>query len=121
MSAPRPGTPGATRECAHCKETVLESATVCPACRHHLRFDPAGKAPVATATPLHIEGNLVHPDDGQSWEYTVVVSIRNQRGEEIARRLVGVGAMAPNEQRSFSLSVEMGPAPGKPGGKGTRH
>jgi hypothetical protein len=123
MSTPRPGTPGATRECPHCKETVLESAAVCPACRHHLRFDPgATTASAATsATPLRIEGSFHHPDDGNPWEYTVVVSIRNDRGQEIARKLVGVGAMAPDERRSFSLSIEMTPAKGKAPGKGTRH
>ena len=39
MSSVRPGSPGATRECPHCRETILESAGVCPACRHYLRFD----------------------------------------------------------------------------------
>jgi hypothetical protein len=47
----------------------------------------------------------------------MVLTIRNERGEEIARRLVGVGAMQPGEQRSFSLSVEMNPG----GKRGTRH
>ena len=30
---------GATRTCPHCRATILESAIVCPGCRHHLRFD----------------------------------------------------------------------------------
>lgn len=124
MNSPRPGTPGATRECPHCKETVLESAAVCPACRHHLRFEPGAGAEAAApggATPLRIEGSFHHPDDGHPWEYTVVVSIRDDGGREIARRLVGVGAMAPGERRHFSLAVEMQPASGKAGGRGTRH
>jgi hypothetical protein len=37
----------------------------------------------------------------------MVLTIRNERGEEIARRLVGVGAIQPDEQRTFTLSVEM--------------
>ena len=57
-------------------------------------------------TPLRIEGSIRHPADGEPWEYTVVVSIRNDRGEETARKLIGVGAMNPNEQRTFTLSVE---------------
>lgn len=123
MSSPRPGTAGATRECPHCRETILESAAVCPACKHHLRFDPAavGAAGEAKATPLRIEGSLRHPEDGKFWEYSVVVTIRNDRGEEIARKLVGVGAMAPDEQRSFTLAVEMTPAKGPPPGRRTRH
>jgi hypothetical protein len=36
----------------------------------------------------------------------------------VARRLVGVGAMQPGEQRSFSLSVEMNPGGKQPR---TRH
>jgi uncharacterized protein YbaR (Trm112 family) len=107
MSSARPGTPGATRECPHCRETVLESAVVCPACRHYLRFDARDDAPPAPAiTPLRIEGSIRHPADGEPWEYTVVVSIRNDLGVEIARKLIGVGAMNPDERCTFTLSVE---------------
>ena len=63
------------------------------------------RAPPAL-TPLCIEGSIRHPPGGEAWEYTVVVSIRNDRGVEIARKLIGVGAMNPNEQRTFTLSVE---------------
>ena len=31
MSSPRPLTSGITRECPHCRETILDSAAVCPA------------------------------------------------------------------------------------------
>ena len=73
-------------------------------------------------TPLCIEGSIRHPPEGEPWEYTVVVSIRNDRGEEIARKLIGVGAMNPNEQRTFTLSVEAVSAKAKnPGRGGTRH
>ena len=123
MSNVRPGTPGATRECPHCRETILESAGVCPACRHYLRFDASADASEAPAlTPLRIEGSIRHPADGEPWEYTVVVSIRNNRGDEIARKLIGVGAMNPNEQRTFTLSVEAVWAKARIQGKGgTRH
>ena len=124
MSIASPGSPGATRECPHCRETILESAAVCPACRHHLRYGAAAAeaTPVPVVTPLRIEGSIRHPTDGDPWEYTVVVSIRNDRGQEIARKLVGVGAMNPNEQRTFTLSVEAVSAKAKaPGKGGTRH
>ncbi len=63
-----------------------------------------------------------HPADGEPWEYTVVVSIRNDRGEEIAHKLIGVGAMHPSEQRTFTLLVEAVSAKTKsPGKGGTRH
>ena len=123
MSGVRPGSPGAIRECPHCRETILESAAVCPVCRHHLRFGAGADASQAPAlTPLRVEGSIRHPADGEPWEYTVVVSIHNDRGEEIARKLIGVGGMNPNEQRTFTLSVEAvsakarGPAKG-----GARH
>jgi hypothetical protein len=123
MSSARPGSPGATRECPHCRETILESAGVCPACRHYLRFDHGAEEPQAPAvTPLRIEGSIRHPADGEPWEYTVVVSIRNDNGEEIAHKLIGVGAMNPNEQRIFTLSVEAVSTKTRPSGKsGTRH
>ena len=122
-SSLRPGSPGATRQCPHCRETILESAGVCPACRHYLRFDHGAEEPQAPAlTPLRIEGSIRHPSDGEPWEYTVVVSIRNDRGEEIAHKLVGVGAMNPNEHRTFTLSVEAVSTKPKVSGKGgTRH
>ena len=44
MSTARPGTAGATRVCPHCKATILESASVCPPCRRHLRYDDGGDA-----------------------------------------------------------------------------
>jgi hypothetical protein len=124
MSSVRPGSPGATRPCPHCRETVLESAALCPACRHYLRFsvdaDAAAREPALT--PLRIEGSIRHPADGEPWEYTVVVSIRNDCGEEIAHKLIGVGAMNPNEQRTFTLSVEAVSARAKgPAKGGTRH
>jgi hypothetical protein len=107
MSGARSAEPGATRECPHCRETILESAGVCPACRHYLRFDAGAETPQApVVTPLRIEGSIRHPADGEAWEYTVVVSIRNDRDQEIAHKLIGVGAMNPNEQRVFTLSVE---------------
>lgn len=123
MSNVRPGTPGATRACPHCKETILESASVCPACKHHLQFN-TGAATEETAgiTPLRIEGSIRNPPDSGPWEYCVVVSIRNDRGVEIARKLIGVGAMNPDEQRTFTLAVEVMPAKDKrPGKPGTRH
>jgi hypothetical protein len=116
----RPGSPGATRACPHCKETILESASVCPACKHHVRFaGTGGAAPGAEAeaalTALKIEGSIRQPADVAAWEYSVVVSIKNEQGKEIARKLIGVGAMAPDELRTFNLSVEIVPSKGKPG------
>ena len=52
----------------------------------------------------------------------MVVTIKDDRGQEIARKLIGVGAMAPNEQRTFTLTVDVVPAKSKGKSKsGTRH
>ena len=123
MSSARPGSPGAIRECPHCREDILESAAVCPACRHYLRFDASAETTqVPAVTPLRIEGSIRHPAGGEPWEYTVVVSIHDDRGKEIARKLIGVGAMNPDEQRTFTMSVEAVSAKAKsPGKGGARH
>lgn len=122
MSTARQGPPGTTRSCPHCKATILESASVCPACRHHLRFDPgAEKRAEPSLVPLKVSGTIRHPAVGESWEYSVSLSIRNDRGEEVARQVVGVGALQPSEQRTFSLAVEVFiPGDGKAPGNGGR-
>lgn len=40
-------------------------------------------------------------------EYTVVVVIRDTRGAELARKVVGVGGLAPGEERLLDLTVEV--------------
>src|ERR1700753_2587283 len=100
-------TPGKTRTCPHCKATILESATVCPGCQHHLRFDPAAQRMLPAATPLKVEGTIRHPPNGETWEYSIVLAVRNGRGEEITRQVVGVGALASEEVRSSTLAVEL--------------
>lgn len=107
MSTVRSGVPGATRTCPHCRTTILESVAVCPGCKHHVRSG-AGTGPERVSVPaLTVEGALRHPSGGESWEYSMVLSIRNQRGEEIARQVVGVGALQPSDERTFTLSVEV--------------
>lgn len=107
----------ATRTCPHCYETILQSAAVCPACRHRLRFDGPSSDTVAITsgalTPLRVEGSFRNPAGGGAQEYSVVVTIRNEHGEEIARRMVGIGAMREGEQRTFTLDVEMSPVDNK--------
>lgn len=110
MSAPRPGAAGATRACPHCKTTILESAGICPACKHYLRFDSPQSAGAAEATTaLQVEGMIRHPSDGGAWEYSVVLTIRDDEGNEIARQVVGVGALHADEERTFNLAVEVMP------------
>jgi len=61
-----------------------------------------------------VEGSIRHPAAGEPWEYTVTLTIRNDRGEEIARQVVGVGALQPQEERGFTLEVEMFAPDGRP-------
>lgn len=113
MNAARQGSPGATRPCPHCKAVILESASVCPACRGHLRYDEASMQRAKTrSVPLGIEGTLTAPDGEAVHEYSMVLSIRNERGEEIIRQVIGVGALFPGDVRSFALQVEMTEATG---------
>jgi hypothetical protein len=107
MSTARAPLAGKTRTCPHCKATILDSASICPGCQHHLRFDAGAEQRVKPdAVPLRVEGTIRHADTGPC-EYSVVVAIRNEQGEEITRKIVGVGVLQPAERRTFSLSVEV--------------
>jgi len=119
--ASRPVSTGKTRTCPHCKATILESLSICPGCMHHLRFDSeAAKRQVAAAPALRVEGIIRHPPLEQPLEYYVIIAIRNDRGEEVTRQVVNVGALQAAEKRTFTLSVEVlppaAPVPPKPTG-----
>ena len=108
--ASRPVAAGKTRTCPHCKATILESLSICPGCLHHLRFDQeAAKRQVAATSALRVEGVIRHPPLQEPWEYFVVIAIRNDRGEEVTRQVVSVGALQSTEKRTFALSVEVLP------------
>ena len=108
MSSLRRTPAGATRTCPHCRAVILQSTSVCPSCKKHVRFGGVGgDTVVSTLTPLRVEGAIRHPDVGEAWEYAVMITITNDRGEETARQIVGVGAIPPGEQRKFSFSVEV--------------
>ena len=93
-----------TRTCPHCKATILASASVCPGCKGHLRFDKAG-----TAKPKAewlVEGTFATERPNQELEYCILVSVRNESNEEIARHVVNVGTLQGDEKRTFTLSIE---------------
>lgn len=111
MNVARPGSLGATRVCPHCKATVLQSASICPGCQHHLRFNVAPSEPASRAIPaMRIEGSIEHANRAEACEYCVVIAITNERGEKIARQVVGVGALQPGERHQYSFSVDVIPA-----------
>jgi hypothetical protein len=109
----------------------LQRATVCPACRHILRFDaikpasngagakPAATAapPVPTAEPLRIESTLRQPKDGAGCEYCLIVVVTNDRGEELTRKVISVGSLQPAEARTFAVWVEAYEAAGAVNGR----
>jgi hypothetical protein len=99
---------GKTRVCPHCKTTILESAAICPACQRYLRFEAATQLkPVPDISPLKVAATIQHPAHGDTWEYSVVLTVRDERGTEITRQVVGVGALQPSERRTFDLAVEV--------------
>src|SRR5512146_3361785 len=108
--ASRPSPTGKTRTCPHCKAVILESLSICPGCMHHLRFDSeAARRQVAATSALKVEGVIRHPPVEEAWEYYLTISIRNDRGEEVERQVVNVGALQGAEKRTFTLSVEVLP------------
>src|SRR5438067_13179144 len=110
--ASRPVAAGKTRTCPHCKATILESLSICPGCLHHLRFDQdAAKRQVAATSALRVEGVIRHPPLEEPWEYFVVIAMRNDRGGELTRQVVIVGALQGAETRPFLLSLEVVPPP----------
>jgi hypothetical protein len=54
-----------------------------------------------------VEGTIKHPPVGEAWEYSIVLSILGDRGEEVSRQVVSVGALNPQQQRTFKLAVEV--------------
>lgn len=106
MTGPGRVTLGEERTCPHCRATILRSASVCPICEHSLRYDSHGtRRDVPGVSALRVEGTVRHPGGDAQLEYSMVLSIRNDRGEEIARQMVGVGALHPNETRTFAVAV----------------
>ena len=105
MSNIRSGSPGATRACPHCKETILESAAVCPQCKHHVRFAGAGGGSATpadvgeTLNALRIEGNA----SGEKID--VIAEVEQHLGENRVRAV----AMKPTDgmQRGMT-AVDLG-------------
>lgn len=114
-AASRPISAGKTRQCPHCKATILESLSICPGCLHHIRYDKeAVRRQAATKSALRVEGTVAHPSSEGPWEYYVVVAVRNERGDEISRHVMSVGALHGGDKRAFALSVELLPLQAPP-------
>lgn len=103
---------GATRVCPHCKTTVLASSAICPACNHHLRFNIKGKDVAAPNSyqALQVDGTFRHSSGNGSAEYSIVLTVEDERGTRVIRQIVNVGALRPAESRTLRVSVEVMPA-----------
>ncbi len=103
------GVTGESWNCPHCGERILRSAVTCPGCHRHLRFDAisAPRSAGSTVCPLTVDGTIRHPGTGTAWEYSVLITVQDGEGEILARRIVGVGALKPDETRKFTLRVEV--------------
>ncbi len=99
---------GATRICPHCRSEILQSSTTCPACRHFIRFEAvkATAKPPPMIEPLRVEATVRQPAGGKGCEYSLVVTVRNDRGEELTRQVIAVGGIKPSEARIFTVWVE---------------
>ena len=107
--AERRATVGKTRSCPHCRATILESAAVCPACKP----SPPVREPARGGTAVRPRARLRSRCRVNSramrrrnpGEYHVVVVIRDAGGAELARKVIGVGGLAPGEERKVELSA----------------
>lgn len=109
MNAVRPVIQGLTRTCPHCKAIILESAAICPGCKHHLRFGTDAQRSTQFRSAWSVEGTLAPPSATEMSEYCIVIVVRNERNEEVARQVVNVGALQGTDRRAFTLSVEVSP------------
>ncbi len=88
---------------------MLESASICPGCRHHLRFSGGKQLAEESYTALSVDGTIAHRQAAEPCEYCIVLDITNERGEQVMRQVVGVGALQSGELRRLNLSVQMIP------------
>ncbi len=102
--AARSARSGEKRACPHCRTVMLASLAVCPKCGHHVAFGGTGEAR-ERRVPLTIEG-AISSDAGTPVEYMVTVTICDEKGNELDRQIVGVGALSTADKRTIRLTVE---------------
>ena len=96
-----------TRTCPHCRAVILQSSATCPSCKKHLKVAGDDTLAPNRRFPAPRGRRDPPPSGGEAWEYSAVVTITNDKGEEIGRHIVGVGALQPGEGRTFSFAVEV--------------
>ena len=58
---------------------------------------------------LSVDGTIAHTKVSEPCEYCVVLDVRDERGEQLTRQVVGVGVLQSSERRRLNVSVEMLP------------
>ena len=61
----------------------------------------------ASEVALKVSGQFGRKSASGPGEYHVVVVIRDAAGAELARKVIGVGGLAPGEERKVELTVEI--------------
>ena len=61
---------------------------------------------------MRMEGTIQHAVRDEACEYCVVISITNERGEKVAREVVGVGGLQPGQRHKYTFSVDLTPVRG---------
>ena len=56
---------------------------------------------------MSVEGTINHLASSAAWEYPVVVTVRDEKGREVARHVANVGVLNGATARSFTLAVEV--------------
>ena len=64
-------------------------------------MEPAGQV------ALKVAGKVSRQATDGPGEYAVVVVIRDARGAELARKVIGVGGLAAGDERQVELTVEI--------------
>jgi hypothetical protein len=62
-----------------------------------------------TYSALDVEGTIRHKVAAEPCEYCVVLDVRNERGEQVVRQVVGVGVLQAGESRRLHVAVDMLP------------
>ncbi len=57
--------------------------------------------------PLKVEGSIQHPALSKPAEYSVILTVQNESGEELSRRVMAVGAINPSETQKITVWVEV--------------
>lgn len=61
---------------------------------------------------FRLEGVVRPPDAAEAWEYDVVVALYDEKGVELAREVVHVGALRAPASRKCVVSIDAYPSTG---------